>query len=112
MTQITADQLPSYTLEQAAEEFGLLAEKMSQPGIYTWLEERMGCYSDFEYLGELDVVPLPTVEDIVEEYGHWFDSVEQARAEVESVYGVEITHGVMYHHVLPESCSFRFIRIV
>ena len=112
MTQVTADQLPSYTPEQAKEHFGCMGEKMSQPGIYTWLEERMGCVSDFEYLGEHDVVPLPTVEDTVEEYGHWFDSAEEARAEIESVYGVEIEHGVLYHHVLPESCSFQFIRIV
>jgi hypothetical protein len=112
MARITANQLRAFTPEEAAEAFGFHNVEFDRPGIYRWLNERMGCYSDFTYLGDVAIVPVPTKAQCLEEYGGLYDSMNQARAAIREGWFLEIEDGVLYHNILPHGGSDQYVRIV
>ncbi len=112
MARITATQLKAFTPEAAAEEFGFEDVDFDRPGIYRWLNEGMrGGLTDFTYLGDVAIVPLPTKAQCVEEYGHCYDTVAEARRAVREGWSVEIEDGVLNHNILPDSHGDQYIRI-
>lgn len=110
MANIAVKELQAYTPEQAAAEWGFEDVDFDRPGIYRWLDEGRAS-SDFEYLGNLKTIRLPSKAQCVEEYAHFYDSENQARAAVREGWFVEIEHGTLIHCVLPDSCGHRYIRI-
>jgi hypothetical protein len=112
MARITATQLKAFTPEAAAAEFGFEDVDFDRPGIYRWLNEGMGTTSDFTYLGDVAIVPLPTKTQCVEEYGYAYDTVTEARRAIREGWLVEIEDGVLYHSILPDSCADQYVRIV
>ena len=112
MARITATQLKAFTPEAAAEEFGFEDVEFDRPGIYRWLNEGMGCTSDFTYLGDVSIVPLPSKAKCVAEYGGCYDTVAEARRAIQEGWFVEIENGVLYHSILPDSCADQYVRIV
>jgi hypothetical protein len=115
MAHITADQLRGFTPEEAVAEFGwgLHDVEFDRPGIYRWLDEGMrGGLTDFTYLEDVDIVPLPTQEQCVEEYGHYYDTVAEAQRAIQEGWSVEIEDGVLNHNILPANHGDQYIRIV
>jgi hypothetical protein len=115
MARITANQLRGFTPEEAVAEFGwgLHDVEFDRPGIYRWLDEGMrGGLTDFTYLGDVAIVPLPTKAQCVKEYGHCYDTVAEARRAVQEGWSVEIENGVLNHTILPASHSDQYIRVV
>lgn len=111
MTRIAATQLQAFTPEAAAKQFGFRIADFDRPGIYRWLDEGR-FHSDFTYLGDVSVVPLPTKAKCVEEYGHFYDTVAEARAAIQEGWLVEIEDGVLYHSTLPDCGAELYVRIV
>jgi hypothetical protein len=103
--------LKAFTPEEAAAEFGFEDVDFDRPGIYRWLNEGMGTTSDFTYLGDVAVVPVPTKAQCVEEYGGLYDNMNQARAAIREGWLVEIEDGVLYHSILPDSGADQYVRI-
>lgn len=110
MARIAVADLKAFTPEAAAAEFGFEDVDFDRPGIYRWLDEGRA-HSDFEYLGNLRNIRIPPKAQFVEEYAHFYDSVNQARRAVREGWLLAVKDGVLRHFVLPDCEGHVYVRI-
>lgn len=91
MINVDLAQLPAISADDAYMLTGVPAEEFNQPGIYRTLIGSRGEVDEFEFLGEVAAVKVPTLEEVIADYDARDDEDRGAAAEYfEEFYGIGI----------------------
>jgi hypothetical protein len=91
MIQVNFNQVPAITADDAQILTGVDAEKFNQSGIYHVLIGSRGEIEEFEFMGDVKSVELPTMEELVAGYDASDDEDRRDYAEmIEEFYGIGI----------------------
>jgi hypothetical protein len=91
MIEVSFENLLTITAEDAQNLTGVDAVKFNQPGIYHVLIGSRSEIEEFEFIGEVNSVKLPTVEELVAEYDARDDEDRQDYADlIDEFYGIGI----------------------
>ena len=90
MINVDLNQIPTMTVNEAAILSGCDAEEFAKPGVYRILSGSRGIIEEFEFLGNVTEIQIPTIDEVVAQFVSYGDDEDEVRDMVEEFYGLQI----------------------
>ncbi len=90
MINVDLNQIPAITAKEAAILARCEEKDFNKPGVYRILSGSRGMVEDFEFLGNVTEIQIPTLEEAIAQFGSYGDDEDEVRDMVEEFYGLQI----------------------
>lgn len=91
MIKVDLSDVATMTPEDANILVGVEPEKFSTPGVYHVLIGSRSVIEDFEFLGDIDTIEIPTIDELIADYGDIDDEERGYYTQLlEEFYGVNV----------------------
>ena len=90
MINVDLNQIPTMTADDAAMLSGCDTADFDKAGVYRILSGSRGIIEEFEFLGNVAEIQIPTMDEVIAQFVSYGDDEEEVRDMVEEFYGLQV----------------------